>query len=302
MPFLLRCRVREATYTRYNTVVVAFLFWVMDRGYVLTTARDLDHALLHYAHSGAVTKSVFTTVIPAVLFFLPGLEHNLPLSREALKGWARYLPTVHKPPMLFVFVAALAANLVQLGHPRCAAGVIVQFGGFLRPGELVRLRPCDATLPEAIVAAHVAASSVALLALGTAARGTKVNRQQVAKVKHPWAIAALRWLKRTATGPQLLGVTYAQYRAAFQRAADRAHFRQAGLHYTPHCPRAGAATQGSLEGESVPDLKAAGRWGSEQSLKIYLDIATAMASRTLELATPYQRYLRDMATIGPIFA
>lgn len=302
LPFLLRCRVREATYQRYHNVVVPFLVWVMERGYMLSTAPDLDRALVHYAHSGAVTRSVFTTVIAAVLFFLPGLGHNLHCARETLKGWIRFLPTKHKAPMLFVFVVALAANLVELGFPRCAAGVIVQYGGFLRPGELVRLRPGDAILPEAGVTAHVAKSSAALLALGTSARGTKVNRQQVAKVRHPWAIAALRWLKRTATGPQLVGVTYAQYRTAFQHAADRALFRQAGLHFTPHCPRAGAATQGSLEGATIPDLKDAGRWGSEQSLKIYLDIATAMAARTLELATPYQRLLEDMTLVGPIFA
>ena len=230
------------------------------------------------------------------------MENGVPLARACIKGWLRYLPAKHKPPMLFVFIVALAAHLVRCGFPRCAAGVIVQFGGFLRPGELVALRTGDVTLPEELGATHVAGPSQALLALGTAARGTKVNRQQVAKVRHPWAVSALRWLRHTATEPRLLGVTYAQYRAAFMQGATAAGFASDGLNFTPHCPRAGAATQGSIEGISVPDLKDAGRWASEISLKTYLDIATATAARTLQAAGRHQHLLVDRSAIGPIFA
>ena len=129
-----------------------------------------------------------------------------------------------------------------------------------------------------------------------------MNRQQVAKVRHPWAIAALRWLKCTAQpGQRLVGVSYAEYRRVLRKASADAGFTAQGLHFTPHCPRAGAATQGSLDGRSVQDLMDDGRWGNEQSLKVYLDVATATAARTLHLADAYKPLLREPRAVGPIF-
>jgi integrase len=302
LPFLLQQRVRPATLVRYQSLVLAFLVWINDQGIQLHAAHDLDAALVTYAHSGKVTRAVFTVLVAAVQFFLPAMDRGLPYTRAALKGWSRYLPARHKPPMLFIFIAAVAHTLVHLNTPRCAAGVIVQFGGFLRPGELLALKVGDVTLPEHVAAARTNAFATALLALGTPARGTKVNRQQVAKIRHPWAICALRWLKRTATGDTLIGVSYAQYRRSFQRAVDKNGFVAAGLPFTPHCPRAGAATQASLEGMSIPDLMDAGRWSSEQSLKIYLDVALAMAARTLQLGETFHYLLEGMHCVGPIFA
>jgi len=204
--------------------------------------------------------------------------------------------------MVLVLVLALAKHLVLLGKPRAAAGALVQFGGFLRPGELVALRAQDAALPEEVVAVGGPGQPMGMLALGTPTRGTKVNREQVAKLRHPVCISALRWLKRTTTGPKLLAMTYPQYNAAFLAAADQAGFAAAGLRFTPHCPRAGAATQAIIEGRPVKDIMDDGRWSNEKSLKMYLDVAMAMATRTLTLAQDYQYLLQDYYDIGPIFA
>lgn len=285
LPFFLQQRVRPATLIRYQDVVRLFLAWISARALTIEHGDDLDQALVIYAHSGEVTRPNFTTLVAAVVFFLPALDNGLPVARAALKGWSRYLPAKHKHPMLFVFVVAVAHFLVQIGAPRCAAGLLVQFGGFLRPGELVSITLRDVALPENVSSVRTTTAGTALIALGTPERGTKVNRQQVAKVTHPLAVAALRWLKHTATGQQLIGVSYPQYYQHFKQAVSATGLRAVGLDFTPHCPRAGAATQASLEGMSVPDLKDAGRWASEQSLKIYLDIATAMAARTLQFAS-----------------
>ena len=306
LPFLLRCRVREPTLARYRQVLGEFLLWLQagaaaSGAPMLLDFHHVDMALTQYAHSGETSRSVFTTLFAATIFFLPGLDKHVPIARAALKGWCRYLPPVHKVPMLFVYVVALAAHLVTLGRPRSAAGVLVQFGGFLRPGELTALRVTDVTLPEQLGHAHLAGAGAGILALGTAARGTKVNRQQVAKVTNEWSLGALRWLVHTAPGPQLLGVTYAEYRHDFAQGTAHAGFPALGLHFTPHCPRAGAATQGSLEGRSVPDLMDAGRWSNELSLKTYLDIAGAMGARSLQKAAAFQHFLADQRAVGPIF-
>lgn len=107
--------------------------------------------------------------------------------------------------MVFLCVAACAYHLVQFGFPRLAAELLVQFAGFLRPKELLALRREDATLPELVQAAGIARGPFALLALGTAGRGTKDTRKHIAKVRRPWAIDALRCLQcSTARQPTAL--------------------------------------------------------------------------------------------------
>ena len=144
----------------------------------------------------------------------------------------------------------------------------------------------------------------ALLALGTPARGTKVRRQQVAHVRNPWGIAALRYLVRRAagSGSLLLGCSYAAYRAAFEQAGHATGLTAVGLRFTPHCPRAGAATQGRLAGRSVQELMLDGRWASELSLRTYLDTAMAMATRTMHAAVPFRSLERAPSRVGPVFA
>ena len=44
---------------------------------------------------------------------------------------------------------------------------------------------------------------------------------------------------------------------------------------TAHGPRAGWATRKRLEGTSFEELREAGRWESDKSLRIYLDVVTA---------------------------
>ena len=64
---------------------------------------------------------------------------------------------------------------------------------------------------------------------------------------------------------------------------------------------AGAATQGRFDGLSDAELKTRGRWASDRSLRIYLDVAMALANRTLQAATRFQYLLVDPSSIGSIF-
>ena len=68
LPPLLRSRVREPTLKRYQQIVQVFLFWLLKMGVIIHTITDLDGALVHYAHSGAVTKSNFNLTFAAVAF------------------------------------------------------------------------------------------------------------------------------------------------------------------------------------------------------------------------------------------
>jgi len=301
LPPLLTARVRPATLLRYQQIVHRFVTWFATVGvYAIgaaLTEEDLDTALLYYAHSGAVRRAEFGQLISAVRFFLPRVA-SLAMAFQAHRGWVFTHRPTHKVPLLWVFSLALAQAAVQFGEPRIAASFLVQFGAFLRPGELLNLRAEECTLPENSPA--FAGKPSCTLLLGDARYGTKVNRRQVARLSNPWSVAALRFLLATRPASQalVLGCTSTQYRTALQRAAKRL-----GLTFavSPHCFRAGAATQAKLDGLAVPSIMESGRWASEQSLKVYLDIAMALASQTLHAADRYLPLLAAPWQVGPIF-
>ena len=74
LPLLQQQRVTTATLARYQTVVVAFLTWVARAHGPLISLAALDGALLAYAHTGQVGRGTFTTLVSAVLFFMPSLD------------------------------------------------------------------------------------------------------------------------------------------------------------------------------------------------------------------------------------
>jgi integrase len=299
-PRLLAARVRPGTLDRYKTVVMRFMMWSLTMQLVLVSQEELDFGLMLYAHAGTVRRSEFSCLLAAVRFFLPQVA-RLPYADESRRGWFNVDPVKHHTPMLHVFVYAASLIACTLGFLRFAAALIVQFEGFLRPGELLKLGRDAVTLPEH--GGAFAGKPAAVLSLGTSVRGTKVNRQQVAYITDVWGIAALRFLLFTMEPQQhfLVGLTYPQYLGMFKKVCTRAGFPNFGLHFDPHSPRAGAATQGRFDGLTDAELKTRGRWVSDRSLRIYLDVAMALANRTLQAAAQFQHLLADPSRIGSIF-
>ena len=68
----------------------------------------------------------------------------------------------------------------------------------------------------------------------------------------------------------------------FKKVCNRAGFPNFGLHFDPHSPRADAATQGRLDALPDAEFETRGEWASDRSLRIYLDVAIALADRTLQ--------------------
>ena len=168
-----------------------FLMWSVALQLVLVSQEELDLGLMLYAHAGTVRRSEFSCLLAAVRFFLPHVT-RLPYADESRRGWFNVVPVKHHTPMLRVFVYAAALIACTLGLLRFAAALIVQFEGFLRPGELLKLGRDAVTLPEH--GGAFAGKPAAVLSLGTSVRGTKVNRQQVAYITDVWGIAAA-WLE-----------------------------------------------------------------------------------------------------------
>ena len=82
---------------------------------------------------------------------------------------------------------------------------------------------------------------------------------------------------------------------------SHAGFLTVGFNFDPNSPRAGAATQGRFDGLPNAEFKKQGQWASDRSLRICLDVAMALANRTLQAAAQFHSLLVDPSRIGPIF-
>ena len=102
-------------------------------------------------------------------------------------------------------------------------------------------------------------------------------------VGNPMLLALLRWLIKDIPEDHLtIGYSYAQYRRLLVQVCDRAGFKS--LHFTPHSPRSGFATELFAQGVPFERIKSLGHWTSDQSLRTYLDVVIA-ASIAVSLKT-----------------
>ena len=138
----------------------------------------------------------------------------------------------------------------------------------LRPGELLQLRREHVLLPTSKVSRF-------LFRLG-AKRGTKLKREQATWLDKDRDVAVStilhRWLEATSSGTLLVDCSYDDYRRQLQSVS-----KQLGLPFvfTPHSPRAGFASEAISLGEDPNSVRLRGRWQSETSFRIYVDVISA---------------------------
>ena len=287
---LMEARVRPQTRNVYRKALSLFLAWVETDAVFISSPNSLDDALVEYAELRMVTRSSFETLFSAVKFYLPRLP-KMAAARATLDGWARLEPCRHTVPMLRVFALALGIRLAGLGWSSCGSLLILQQVLLLRPGEALKLRVEDVTLPED--APVYTGPRRLYLALGAGAWGTKVNRREVVQTLDVLAVQAARRLVRDARGPQLVTFDYQTYRQRLAFAADQLNWGDLG--FRPHSPRAGGATQMLFDGEAFSTIQRAGRWAAEQSCRRYLDAAFALAASISSRAADFLPLLRMSA-------
>ena len=186
------------------------------------------------------------------------------------------------------------------GEHRMAAALFVQFGAYLRPGELLEggLIRDSVVLPEFIPASH---RRTCYLLLGTHGRTTKNRREQTVEIACPIIIIAVlrKVISQTVTGQTLFPFSYQTYYKAIQAAASAQGL--ASLGFTPHSKRAGGATQDLMDGKDFNHVQNKGRWANQHSCRIYLDRAMALAGATIEKSIPFHILLAKPHLVGDIF-
>ena len=136
----------------------------------------------------------------------------------------------------------------------------------LRPSEMLNLFSTDFVLPEG---QHAPRTLRCVVALGVR-KGTKAKRPQAVLCTDPLCIGIIRHLcLRSSPNTPVVPFTYPQYRRLLARAQG---VLRVDFGWTPHSPRAGFASEAIQDGVPFQEVKEAGRWLVDSSLRTYIDL------------------------------
>ena len=260
-----QAKVTEESLNRYRKAAIPFAEFLAKRFPDISGPEDFDDALMEFKQESPVSKSNFEALVAGVEYFFPNWG-KLRWCRATLKGWAVEHVPRHTIPMSRAHAKLYAIHLSGLNHAKLAVGVLLQRELGLRPSEILGLMGTDVALPEHHSGA---ASTRAVLGLGFRT-GTKAKRAQAVILVDPVLIGLLRWLTSEAVPNEtLIGCSYSTY-SKMLRKVDGVVKLDSG--FTPHSPRAGFASESIAEGASFGDVKEAGRWVVDSSLRVYIDI------------------------------
>ena len=282
--------VSHSTLIRYRTALQSFVTFLSAGGHNPSSAAELDLLVIGFKQQNSLTCSALELLIASLEFHIPALKAQLAYTKRALKGLAREKGIKHTVPLCSGPAKLFAIHLAAAGHYRIAFGLVLQTLTGLRPSELLGLRERHILRPTVDCPRFIFR-----LGVGT---GTKVQREQTTYLE--WSrdveVSKLLWrlVHCTHDSDFLFPLSYAQYRALLAQVGEHL---QLGVRFTPHSPRAGFATEESVRGVGVASIRERGRWASEQSFKIYLDIVSASqieasfalrgATTSLEFATQH---------------
>lgn len=90
-----------------------------------------------------------TKTLAAIIDANPGYgpRHMLPRTRRALHGWSKTEPQKTRPPLPWPLIAAMTLAMLKKGRAHAAAGVLLMFSAYLRPGEMLDLQIGDLVAP-----------------------------------------------------------------------------------------------------------------------------------------------------------
>ena len=244
----------------------------------------LDELFLHgHAHGdGSKTWAAIQFFVPRVLEYHEGVARV----QRALRGWVKRAPESSRfpipAPVVFAIVGSLCRSRDALG-PVAGLMVLVQFLSYLRPGDLVDLRPAD--LVESLPHVDVSMRHWALLVRASAAGGksTKTGEfDQSVVLDSPgfeFLDRAFRVLKGARQhSPLLWPLSMEEYGALFHKTLERLQLHEFGL--TVYALRHAGASWDLLTGQrDLLSVKERGFWRSETSMRRY-----TKAARSLQMA------------------
>ena len=298
-------RVEDTSIRRYRRAVNPFCRWLAKYGFDPCGADEWDDLLVeykNYPHDVALKKHAFEELVAAVEFFFARFRGKLLWSKSVIRGWGIEHVVRHTVPLGEAPAALVATHLCAMGFPRLAAGCVLQQSRGLRPSEMLQLEGRDLT-PSTVAQSTSSCGRFITVRLGIRS-GTKAKRQQfviLCESTHPVIFHIILTLLRCTGQDQLMFPhTLAFYNHLLKTIEGRLGIK-AG--WTPHSARAGYATEAIAKGVTFLEVKETGRWLSDSSLRVYIDIIGASTiAHTLQQAGLEPALVFALAHLGLFFS
>ena len=249
----LRCQMRESRARKGIGVEVC-----VEDGDIVDYLNNL-YELGHHSHVGE-------KVVAALLFETPGLAARVPRTLRALKGFRRLAPHRSRRPFPRAMWMGLACELCAAGHVQMAVWICVGLSAYLRPGENMALRKCDAVRPALGMTNHwsviIAPSDVGLPSkTGDTDDSVILDSDWIV----PWIGDVLACLTQGDPLSPLWNFTYAELSKEAQRVAHRF-----GVSLVLHQLRGSGASDDRLRRtRPLEEVQKRGRWRAYRSVTRY---------------------------------
>lgn len=254
------------TRVAYDRSAQEFTEFVCGNEWAISSASDLDMALVHYCEHKfglAYAPAAGHSAVAAMNRIYPNWKYQLPYTKLALKGWGRLMPPKKRPPLTWPLTCAIALRAVSWGYPNVAIAVLLGFHCYLRIGELLGIAVTDVADVGDPRAGFGNAQMFVRLAQ------TKTGPNQDVVVYNP-AVAALVRLQLATRKPDelLFGVSEREFRLVFRKACVSWGLPPS---IVPHSMRHGGATHAFVvDGVDAATIKVRGRWKSDDSFRTYI--------------------------------
>lgn len=274
-------RYSKQTARRYKDAVLHFVEWVAARGDDFSTVQELDvlasaYISFLYRRNRQRSPAAGVNLRYGLQMLMPEIKPiGLPITDQALKGWARLRPGKSWPPIPLSAVQAVAAHLSELGELRAAVGILLAFECYLRPSELLALCPSDIMFPDdrrIHVGRRLDSPPEPIIRL----QHTKTGRDQSVTVRDSEIQRLLRVVvDETADGERLFPYKHATLRRLFQQGCAALHMEHNG--FVLHSLRHGGATLDYASGRlKLEDIMLRGRWEASKSARRYIQRGRAL--------------------------
>jgi len=268
------------TLLAYQRASRDFIEYCDTEHYAPHCAEEWDDLIVEWSVAKNARGSQMRELMAAIEFLFPRYKGKLHWSKARLSTLSRITPPKHAAPAGREISALYAAHMASMGRARLGLAMMTQAALGLRPGEVLKLRPDDIRRsPEA------SKKSLVVFRLGRRV-GTKVGREQFAILdveKHAslWSAIALA-ISLTHLNQLIFPYAMSTYYGWLKRTEEALAL---DLDISPHSPRAGFASDLIAEGVPPNTVKEAGRWISDTSFRIYIDVVGALfAAQAVRLA------------------
>ena len=264
--------VAPSTLKQYRSACGKFLLFLRQEGFVPEEADEWDDLLVEWSFVEHISPATLRLAMAGLEFLFIRLRGKLVWAKKRLDSKVRMCPPHHTHPAGRETCRLLGAQLASRGRARLGLMLMIQCKLGLRPGEILALTPSDVSVSPEDRSRHIA-----VFRLGFR-RGTKAGREQFALFDIDsdqllWRVFTIA-IMLTDPGDRIFPFSLSTVSSWLKKV--QADLLLTELLITPHSPRVGFCSDAVADGRPAPEIKEAGRWISEASFRLYLDVVGSL--------------------------